>query len=134
MSGFVESRIALVIFAIGLTSCGKSGQTSGSSSVDHELIAAVRAAASSGVAPVAVESHVPAKALINTVRPGDRDKSLFGQMELDPDQSSEVSNLDSKDLAYWRRPGRWVDPHVVGIVWLPDGSEKVFFAILYPPG
>ena len=116
-----------IMLAAALAGCGNA-------MTDQQLIKAVRAAAAGGATPQDAESRVGASPIINTVRPGDRDKYLFGHVELDADQRSEVPSIQAKDLAYWGRPGTWENPHVVGIAWLADGSAKVFFAVVYPPG
>lgn len=101
---------------------------------DQQLVQAVRAAAAARTPPQDAEARVGATAIINTVRPGDREKYLFGHVELDTNEQSEVATLDAEDLAYWGRPITSENPRVVGIAWLADGSAKVFFAVVYPPG
>jgi len=101
---------------------------------DEQLVRAVRAAAAARTPPQDVQAKVGTTPIINTVRPGDREKYVFGHVELDENELSEVSTLDAKELAYWGRPIVSENPRVVGIVWLTDGSAKVFFAVVYPPG
>jgi hypothetical protein len=137
MSRYVWFHLMAIALAAGLTSC-ENGKTPPSPPprpmmTDQQLIQAIRAAAAGGTTPQDAESRVGARAIINTVRPGDRDKLNFGHVELDTEQTSEVPSLQAKDIAYWGRPGTWENPHVVGIAWLAEASVKVFFAVVYPP-
>lgn len=100
---------------------------------DQQLIQAVRDAAAAGATGGNVEARVGASPIIDTMRPGDREKLLFATIELDSEQQSEVSSLDVQDVVYWERPGTFENPHVIGIAWLANGEAKVFFAVVYPP-
>src|ERR1700687_5066595 len=120
----------MLALATTLFACHKASVSQASMN-DQQLVQAVRSAAASGATSKDAEQRVGAAAIINTVRPGDRNKLRFAHVELDTAQQSEIASLQVKDVAYWGRPGTWADPHVVGIAWTADGRAKIFFAIVY---
>lgn len=132
MRTLILSYASAMALAIMLAACNPARQPV--SMTDQQLIQAVRNAAAGGATTTDVEARVGASPVINTIRPGDRQKLRAGTVELDSDQQSEVATLEAQDLAYWDRPGTFENPHVVGIAWLANGDAKVFFAVVYPPG
>jgi hypothetical protein len=131
MRTFILASIIGTCLLIALAACPSRQQSA--AMTDQQLIDAVRKAAGGGATPADVESRVGAPAIINTTRPGDREILRRATVELDPQEQSEISSIEVPDLAYFRRPGTFENPRVVGIAWLAGGSAKVFFAVVYPP-
>ena len=99
---------------------------------DDELIQAVRDAATANVSLQDAEKQVGVAAVINTSRPGDRDRLAYARVILDPAQQSEIKTLRVNDVVYWKRLGTFDRFNVVGLAWDTGQPPKVFFAVVYP--
>jgi len=134
-------RITSLIFGISFGACGTPTHKeqpvmnmSSETTSDDQLVAQVRKAVATAVAPEAIESSVGRKALINTSTGFPLDGLRRVNLVPDPAHPDEALSLaTARAVIYWARPVPGDDPHVVGVQVRKDGSASVFFGVVYPP-
>jgi hypothetical protein len=134
-------KISTVVLGISLGACSspthKEPSVMNKSSEmisDDQLVAQLRKAVATSVAPESLEATVGHKALINTSTGFPLDGLRRVNLVPDPEHPDETLALaTARAVVYWARPVPGDDPHVVGVQVRKDGTASVFFGIVYPP-
>jgi len=100
---------------------------------DTELVARVTKAATGDITPERVEDAVGERAWINTTRPNDRLALRMADISSDDPANRLPSLHAAREVVYWGRPIRSVNPRIVGIAWPVNGPAEIFFGVLSPP-
>lgn len=116
-----------LVLLLALSGCVGENSTM----TDDELVKAVRAAAAANVSLQNAESHVGIPAALSTGKAGS--SGAFQNLELDENQSNEITSLDVNDIVYWLRPVSSENASVVGLAWDTGQPPRVFFGTVYEP-
>jgi hypothetical protein len=101
---------------------------------DEAVIARMRSAVASHVAPSELEAYMGLKAMVNTRTGFPLEGLRRVNLVPDPEHADALLALDSAEVVvYFERPVPSNDPKVIGIQYHRDGSAALFFAILLPP-
>ncbi len=122
---------AFVIAMLAAAPCFADAVTP--SNADDELLAAIRGAVRDRLAPDAVEARIGRRAVINTIRPGDRPVLAHANIVTDDDRREAVPVHRARDVVYWMRPVSGRNPRIAGILWHRDGTSELFVAAILPP-
>lgn len=103
---------------------------------DHLIASVTRAAAEDhGLPALVARVGLPT---MSTEAPNDRASVLAADFAPDPERPDEGPppsrwHVEANQIVYWRRPGTWENPRVVGVVVYPSGEQEMFFAEILPP-
>ncbi len=126
----IASR-ALVIALLAAAPCFADAVTP--STADDKLLEAIRGAVRDHLAPAAVEARIGRRAVINTLRPGDRPVLAHATIITDDDRGESVPVQRARDVVYWMRPVSGRNPRIAGILWHGDGTSELFVGAILPP-
>jgi hypothetical protein len=103
---------------------------------DTDLISKVSRAFQTGqLNPRNVENIVGITATLNTSKSEDRILFDTTDVWLDPPGQPGVTKISHlRDVVYWIRPVNSTDPKFVAIGWTNEGTQVMFFGIIYSPG
>lgn len=102
---------------------------------DAALIQAIHDAVRQEADTDSISRMINYRAEINTTKT--RDRVRVSQTHFAPDlergsrgPTPEVWLKQAINVVYWRRPGSWDTPRIVGVAWFANKSPEIFFAAI----
>lgn len=100
---------------------------------DEKLVRSVQNAVITSPSPDTIEASVGVMASLDTRFP--EDQAHWQRMNIDDDitATGQLPPLkDAKTVMYWLRPVEDDYPHIVGVLWYPNGDSELFYGIIRP--